>query len=50
MTLEAVITVIGSSATLIGLFLIWYQVKFARKDSITGSLISSINDHWKNPS
>jgi hypothetical protein len=47
MSFETTISVISSLATLIGLFLIWYQVKSTRKDSITGSLISSINDHWK---
>ena len=47
MALETVITIAGSLTTIIGLFLIWYQVKSARKDSITGSLVSAINDHWK---
>lgn len=47
MSFETLLSVIGSLITLVGLFLIWYQVKSTRKDSITGSLISSINDHWK---
>lgn len=47
MTLELIIASIGTLATITGLLLIWYQVKSARNDSITGSLISAVDDHWK---
>ena len=47
MTPELRVAVVGTLAAVTGLLLIWYQVRSARKDSITGSLISAVDDHWK---
>jgi hypothetical protein len=47
MNVGTLISTAGFAVTVIGLFLIFYQVSAARKDTMTGSFISSISDHWK---
>lgn len=41
---ELFIQVIQAFITLIGLFFIWYQIRRGRKDSMTGSIVSSLNE------
>jgi hypothetical protein len=47
MSVDIVISIAGFVVTVIGLFLIFYQVRAARNDTMTGSFISSISEHWK---
>jgi hypothetical protein len=47
MSVDTIISIAGFAVTVIGLFLIFYQVSAARKDTMTGSFISSISEHWK---
>ena len=47
MSVDTIISIAGFVVTVVGLFLIFYQVRASRKITITGSFISSISEHWK---
>ena len=41
---ELQVQIIQAFITLVGLLFIWYQIRRGRKDSMTGSIVSSLNE------